>query len=166
MSSPRHAAEYVLPLRWNDDAGLAELAGYLRGLVERIDVSVIDGSPDELFRGHRDALPPAVRHLAPGAWPGANGKARGVMTGLQAARHDRVIIADDDVRYDAPALAQVLQRLDRADLVRPQNVFRPTPWHARWDTGRTLLNRVRGGDYSGTVGVRRSFVLVLVWNSH
>ncbi|MBX6169573.1 MAG: hypothetical protein IRY84_18335, partial [Thermobispora bispora] len=24
--------DYVLPLRWHDDAGLAELTGYLRGL--------------------------------------------------------------------------------------------------------------------------------------
>ena len=46
--------------------------------------------------------------------------------------------------------------LDVADFVRPQNAFRPLPWHARWDTGRSLLNRALGGDFSGTVGVRRS----------
>jgi hypothetical protein len=34
-------------------------------------------------------------------------------------------------------------------------VFRPAPWHARWDTGRSLLNRALGGDYPGTLGVRR-----------
>jgi hypothetical protein len=28
------------------------------------------------------------------------------------------------------------------------------PWHARWDTGRILLNRVSGGDFPGTLLVR------------
>ena len=32
------------------------------------------------------------------------------------------------------------------------------PWHARWDTGRILLNRAFGSDYPGTLGVRRSTV--------
>ena len=30
------------------------------------------------------------------------------------------------------------------------------PWHARWDTGRTLLNRALSHDHPGTFGVRRS----------
>jgi hypothetical protein len=30
------------------------------------------------------------------------------------------------------------------------------PWHACWDTGRTLLNRASGGDWPGTLAVRRS----------
>jgi len=33
-----------------------------------------------------------------------------------------------------------------ADLVGPQNFFDPLPWHARWDSARTLLNRASGGD--------------------
>ncbi len=45
-----------------------------------------------------------------------------------------------------------------ADLVRPQNVFDPLPWHARWDTARMLLNRAFGSDHPGTLGVRRSFL--------
>jgi hypothetical protein len=39
-------------------------------------------------------------------------------------------------------------------VVVPQNYFRPLPWHARWDTARTLLNRVTGGDFPGTLIVR------------
>ena len=43
------------------------------------------------------------------------------------------------------------------ELVRPQNYFAPLRWHARWDTARTLLNRVAGGvDFPGTLAVRRS----------
>ena len=49
--------------------------------------------------------------------------------------------------------------LDQADLVRPQNYFCERPWHARWDTGRTLLNRSVGADYPGTYALRRSTFL-------
>ena len=54
------------------------------------------------------------------------------------------------------SLAKVIAALATADVVRPQNYFQPLPWHARWDTGRMLLNRVTGGDWPGTLGVRRS----------
>jgi hypothetical protein len=48
-----------------------------------------------------------------------------------------------------------------ADLVRPQNVFVPMPWHAAWATARSLLNRTFGSDHPGTLGVRRSTFLDL-----
>jgi hypothetical protein len=97
-----------------------------------------------------------VRHLPVGAWPGRNRKVAGVVTGVLAARHEYVIIADDDVRYQPEQLAGMMLRLASADLVRPQNVFHPLPWHARWDTARSLLNRAFGSDYPGTLGVRKS----------
>lgn len=150
--SPRLAGEYVLPLRWDDDAGLEELADYLVRLSNWIDVTVVDGSPADRFAAHRAAWP-ATRHVAPTVG-GRNGKARGAMTGIRLSRHDKVVIADDDVRYERPQLADVLARLDTSDLVRPQNVLVPAPWHARWDTGRTLVNRALGGDFSGTVALR------------
>ncbi len=148
------ALEYVLPLRWEGDEGLDELTAYLRRLSEWVDVTVVDGSAPDRFDAHRRAWP-FVRHVVP-AFPGANGKARGAMTGIDSSRHDRIVIADDDVRYERSQLERVRELLADADFVRPQNVFRPLPWHARWDTGRTLLNRAFGGDYSGTVGLRRS----------
>jgi hypothetical protein len=87
---------------------------------------------------------------------GRNGKVNAVLTGLHAASHDAVILADDDVRYDADGLHAVARLLaEGADLVRPQNYFDPLPWHARWDTARTLVNRALGHDYPGTLGVRR-----------
>ena len=67
-----------------------------------------------------------------------------------------MVIADDDVRYDEAALDAVRRLLDRAALVRPQNYFAPLPWHACLDTARTLINRVTGGDWPGTFGVRRA----------
>ena len=148
--------EYVLPLRWQDDEELDELTGYLRDLARWVPVTVVDGSPPELFEAHARAWAGLVRHLRPEPRPGANGKVAGVVTGVRAARSEPVVLADDDVRYDRPALERVLALLEGADVVRPQNVFRPQPWHARWDTGRTLLNRSVAADYPGTFGLRRS----------
>ncbi|MEV0880763.1 glycosyltransferase family 2 protein [Micromonospora echinofusca] len=153
---------YVLPLRWTDDAGLTELTGYLRWLSALVDVTVVDGSPPEVFDRHARAWRGLVRHLRPDpALRGVNGKVTGVLTGVGAARHEHVVIADDDVRYDGAGLRVVHRLLDRVDLVRPQNYFDPLPWHAWWDTGRTLLNRALGADYPGTLAVRRSTFLAM-----
>jgi CDGSH-type Zn-finger protein len=148
---------YVLPLRWTDDAALEELTGYLGWLSGHAAVIVVDGSPDDLFARHAAAWAGLVRHVAPDPrLDFANGKVNGVTTGLWLATHERVIVADDDVRYDETALAEMVALLDRADLVRPQNYFASLPWHAHWDTARTLLNRSLGADYPGTFGLRRS----------
>jgi hypothetical protein len=84
-----------------------------------------------------------------------NGKVNGVLTGLRHATHEKVVIGDDDVRYDVASLAEVLALLDSADLVGPQNYFHPRPWHATWDTARVLVNRAVGADFPGTFGLRR-----------
>ncbi|WP_243695039.1 glycosyltransferase [Labedella populi] len=161
-------AEYVLPLRWNEDEetgeGSIELADYLRRLDGWIDVTVVDGSDAPILAAHRrrwvdESRPTALRLIPAEPWPGRNGKVAGVMTGIRRSRHERVVIADDDVRYDRESLARVLTRLSDADIVRPQNVFRPMPWHARWDTARSLLARATGGDFPGTFAFRRSTLL-------
>ena len=158
MSEP---ASYVLPIRCGPGGAPADLTGYLAGLAGRVDVVIVDGSAPEVFAAHqRTWAPLGVRHVAPE--PGLdclNGKVAGVLTGLRLARGDRVVIADDDVRYGAAELERALALLERAELVRPQNYFAPMPWHAAWDTGRTLLNRLCGGDYPGTLVVRRDVVL-------
>lgn len=151
----RVTAEYVLPLRWTEDADRDELTAYLGTLSEWIDITIVDGSPPVLFAAHARAWGPFVRHVRPTVERGANGKVRGVLTGLAIARHERVILADDDVRYDRGGLDAILAALHDTDLVAPQNVFRPHPWHARWDTGRILLNRAFHHDYPGTYGLRR-----------
>ncbi|MGC4874666.1 glycosyltransferase [Micromonospora sp. DT43] len=153
---------YVLPLRWHTDAGLDELTGYLRWLSGLVEVLVVDGSPPELFARHAAAWRGLVRHLPPDpAGRGLNGKVVGVHTGLDTAHHEHVVIADDDVRYDEAGLRAAHRLLGRVDLVRPQNYFDPLPWHAWWDTGRTLLNRAIGDDYPGTLAVRRSTFLAM-----
>ena len=153
--------EYVIPDRWDTDEDLHEFTAYLRQLSEVVDVTVVDGCDDELFAAHNLAWPPRVRQLRPGGWPGRNRKVANLVTGVQTARHKLVIIADDDVRYRTEQLQQITAILleNPADLVRPQNVFSPAPWHARWDTARILFNRAFGAKYPGTFAMRRSTFL-------
>jgi hypothetical protein len=155
---------YVLPLRWTAPGPIEEIAAYLRSLAGELDEAiVVDGSPPPLFDRHAAALGGVARHLAPHPDLGfAMGKVNGVITGLRECSHERVVLADDDVRYDPPALRRAVELLDQADLVRPQNYFDELPWHARWDTARSLLNRVFTGDptfpvgdFPGTLAVRR-----------
>jgi hypothetical protein len=153
-------ASYVLPIRWSADGPLSELTDYLRGLPDWLELIVVDGSSEELFKRHASAWEGLGRHLRPD--PGlrtAMGKVGGVLTGLHAASHEAVVIADDDVRYDRQGLLRATALLGVADCVRPQNHFEPLPWHARWDTARILLNRSLGADFPGTLAVRRSAVL-------
>lgn len=151
-----HQATYILPLRTGRADGLRELAGYLNGL--RVDhVVVADGSPRPIFDRLSSLLDPRIEHVAPDPHVrGLNGKVRNVLTALARARHERVVVADDDVRYDDAGLSRVLDLLRDADVVRPQNYFDPLPWHALLDTGRTLLNRAIDGDWPGTLAFRRS----------
>jgi hypothetical protein len=152
------AASYVLPIA-APASQARSLSGYLKRLSRTVDeVIVVDGSPPETFDAHARAWSGHVRHLRP-AIRTTNGKVAGVMTGVRAARHEHVIIADDDVRYRRAELVRMLALLQSHDVVRPQNFFRPLPWHARWDTARTLLNRLGDGDWPGTLGVRRSMLL-------
>lgn len=155
---PAPCATYVLPLKRSSPGGLADLPEYLARVAGWAEVLVVDGSAPEVFAGHARDLPAGVVHLPP-VHSCLNGKVSGVLTGLELAGTELCVIADDDVRYTESAFRQVLELLAGADLVRPQNYFSPLPWHARWDTGRTLLNRALGSDYPGTLAVRRSVLL-------
>ncbi|THE18979.1 glycosyltransferase family 2 protein [Kocuria rosea] len=159
MSGLLADARYVLPLKWSDDTGLDELAHYLAEVVTWMPVTVVDGSAEKLFAAHRTALPETVEHVRPDRWQGANGKVAGVMTGVRRAAEERIVVADDDVRHTRGTLERIVGLLGEAEVVRPQNYYLQLPWQARWDTGRTLLNRALGGDWPGTLGVRRSALL-------
>jgi hypothetical protein len=155
---------YVVPLRWTEPGPIEELANYLGLLGTEIDeMLVIDGSPAPLFERHARALRDIARHLPPHSdLDFRMGKVNGVITGVREASCQRVVLADDDVRYDPRTLRRTVRLLAEADLVRPQNYFDELPWHARWDTARSLLNRVFTGDptfpvgdFPGTLAVRR-----------
>ena len=154
MSEP---VSYILPIKATTPNTSSELRAYIAWIAERAEVIVVDGSSAEIFAAHEREWGAGVRHVAPAPdLISPMGKVGGVLTGLRLASHEAVIIADDDVRYDDESLAQVIAALGTADVVRPQNYFQPLPWHARWDSGRMLLNRLTGGDWPGTLGVRRS----------
>ncbi|HVE46833.1 MAG TPA: glycosyltransferase [Acidimicrobiales bacterium] len=162
MVQERLAASYVLPLRWTSPGPAEELTGYLRELSAPVEVIVVDGSPGPLFAEHHRLWGSFSLHLPPD--PDLRflyGKVNGVLTGVRRATHDAVVVADDDVRYTRAELERLVAGLATADLVRPQNYFSPLPWHARWDTARSLVNRALGGDFPGTLGVRRSTVLAM-----
>jgi hypothetical protein len=154
---------YLVPIRWRDGAQREELAEYLAGIAPLCgEVTVVDGSAPEVFAANAEAFGRHARHLAPAVEESClMGKVSGVRTGLRLASREAIVIADDDVRYDAEALQRTAHLLAEHDLVRPQNYFSRLPWHARWDTARTLLNRSLGRDYPGTLAVRRSRVLAM-----
>jgi hypothetical protein len=149
---------YVLPIRWSEDAGREELTEYLRGLRAFCgDILIVDGSPPNIFDANAEAWGSWTVHVPPDPDTRCKmGKVAGVTTGVRRAGFEAVVIADDDVRYERAGLQRLVEYLGDHDLVRPQNFFDPLPWHARWDTARTLLNRAFGADYPGTLGIRRS----------
>ena len=152
----------MLPLRWTSDSDATEFDAYVAWLAERAEVIVVDGSPAPLFEDHSRRWAGLVRHIRPeSGLRFASGKVNGVITGVREASRGRVVLADDDVRYDEGALSQMALLLEEADLVRPQNYFDPMPWHAVWDTGRSLINRAVGEDFPGTLGVRRELFLAM-----
>lgn len=151
---------YVLPiLRRAGDDGLEELTAYLRWLSQRAEVIVADGSDPDVRKQNGMAWANYVTHIPVTNRPHRYGKVTGVHVGVQAATHEMVIVADDDVRYSERSLREVHRALEWVDLVRPQNYFAPLPWHAAWDTARILVNRAFAGDSPGTLALRRSFFI-------
>ncbi len=126
------------------------------------DVLVVDGSPSDVFAAHKEVwggvclhAPVDPRHEY------LNGKVNGIHTGIAIAAHERVILADDDIRYTEGDVRRMTALLACNDMVRPQNYLRPLPFWARMESARMLINRawIAEGDYPGTLGVRRSAML-------
>jgi hypothetical protein len=148
---------YLLPIRVTEPAP-DELTRYLRRMATWCPVIVVDGSPDPVFAAHARRWGAFATHL-PAESRTTNGKVAGVVDGVAAASTPLLVIADDDVRYDKATLARLVELLADHTAVMPQNYFSPLPWHARWDSARSLLNRAFGHDYAGTVGVHREALL-------
>jgi len=126
------------------------------------EVLVVDGSPPEVFAEHAKAWQNVCRHEPVDAqYKYLNGKVNGIHTGIAIAAHDRIILADDDIRYTPVDVRRMAELLENYDMVRPQNYFRPLPVWARTEAARMLINRawIAEGDYSGTLGVTRNSML-------
>ena len=156
---------YLLPIRraaFSADEA-AELASYfetLRGAA--CEVIVVDGSPDDVFAQHEQAWSALCRHehVDP-RFSYLNGKVNGIHTGVELASCEKIVLADDDIRYGAGDIEKMVALLDEYEMVRPQNYLSPLPWWARMESARMLINRatLRIGDYPGTCAFRRSTML-------
>ncbi|HEX8397680.1 MAG TPA: glycosyltransferase family 2 protein [Pyrinomonadaceae bacterium] len=123
------------------------------------EVLVVDGSPAEVFDAYDEAWRNRCRHAAVDPqYRYLNGKVNGIHTGIALAAHERVILADDDIRYTPDDVERMSRLLSDYEMVRPQNYFLPLPFWARMEAARMLINRawLREGDYTGTLGVTRS----------
>jgi hypothetical protein len=156
---------YLLTIRRvRFDAREAEgFADYFRLLAGAgCEVLVVDGSPREVFAAHAAVWRDACRHApVDPQYKYLNGKVNGIHTGVSLASQDRVILADDDIRYTAEDVRRMSRLLDDCEMVRPQNYLRPLPAWARTEAARMLINRawIAEGDYPGTLGVRREAML-------
>lgn len=156
---------YLLPIRRVrvSPPEVAEFADYFRGLAEAgCEVLVVDGSPPEVFEAHERAWGRACRHVPVSPrYSYLNGKVNGVHTGVDLAGCERIVLADDDIRYTAADIERACALLDRHEMIRPQNYLAPLPPWARTESARMLINRgtLRAGDYPGTCAFRRSTCL-------
>lgn len=156
---------YLLTIRRADfdAAEAADFREYFKSIAAAgCEVLVVDGSPPDVFAEHGKAWRNVCRHEAVDArYKYLNGKVNGIHTGVALAAHDRVILADDDIRYAPDDVRRMADLLGDYDLVRPQNYFRPLPLWARTEAARMLINRawIADGDYSGTLGVTKRAML-------
>jgi len=156
---------YLLPIRRaNSSAEEAnELAEYFGSLsAAGCEVLVIDGSPEPVFQQHDEVWGRFCRHeKVDRSFGFLNDKVNGVHTGVQLASKEKIILADDDIRYRREEIDQVCELLENFEVVRPQNYLAPLPWWARMEAARMLINRatLRTADYPGTCAFRRSTML-------
>ena len=124
---------FIVPIRRVklDPFEVRQLAEYFKLLrLAGCEVLIVDGSPRPVFEAHKRYWQGFSRHVAPDPkYTYLNGKVNGVHTGVDLASCERIILADDDIRYGAGFIA-------------------PLPWWARLETARILINRgvLRAGD--------------------
>ena len=156
---------FIVPIRRVriEPLEVKQLADYFKLLrVAGCEVLIVDGSPKSVFEAHKISWQGFSRHVAPDPkYTYLNGKVNGVHTGVDLASCERIILADDDIRYSVSDVKRMCGFLDRSEMVRPQNFIAPLPWWARLESARILINRgvLRAGDYPGTCGFRRTTML-------
>lgn len=154
---------YLLPIRRPsfDPAEAEELRCYL-ARIPCSELLVVDGSPDEVFAQNDAAWREACRHVRVDRSYGyLNDKVNGIHTGVALASEEKIVLADDDIRYAAENLREIVALLDAFEVVRPQNFLAPLTWWARTESARMLINRatLRSADYPGTCAFRRRAML-------
>ena len=151
LSRPRFVlplgVEYLVvvtrPLRSN----LNDLARYLDGLSDLVEVSVLDFSPRDSRADHARQWPVGVRQVP--------AEQIDSVFDVGAARFDSLVVAGDDVRYTPGELVAVVEGLREHDLVVPTSVDQSRGWQHRADTAASLLRRAVGRSDSVTYAARR-----------
>ncbi len=156
---------YLLPIRRSvfSSAEAADFAQYFGGLTSAgCDLLVIDGSPAPVFELHNQVWSSHARHeKVDRRFNYLNDKVNGIHTGVELSPNEKIILADDDIRYTANDIERISNLLEDWEVVRPQNYLYPLPWWARMESARMLINRatLRTADYPGTCGFRRATML-------
>ena len=156
---------YLLPIRRSafNEAEAQDFVGYFRTLSDvGCEVMAVDGSPDDVFAQHRALWVDVCRHERVDKRFGyMNDKVNGIHTGVEIASCEKIVLADDDIRYTTADIEKMISLLEEFEMVRPQNFLSPLPWWARMESARMLINRATlgTGDYPGTCAFRRSTML-------
>src|SRR5687767_11667746 len=160
--SQNFVCSFIVPIRRVavDLPEIKRLSNYFRSLNRAgCEVLIVDGSPKLVFEEHAKSWQSFSKHVAPDPkYTYLNGKVNGVHTGIDLASCERIFQAEDGIRYTAADVNRMCELLNSFELVRPQNFIAPSPWWARLENARILINRgvLRAGDYPGTCGFRRS----------
>jgi hypothetical protein len=142
--------------------GLNELAAYLSSLsVAGCEVIIVDGSPAGVFERNQNILRWVARHLS--VRPrhrSVSGSIDVVRAAIDVASCERIIVADENVRYASEAIDSVCDLLESHEVVEPQDYFQPLPWWSGIEAGRMLVHRGVEPlpDHGATFGLRRSAV--------
>lgn len=159
---------YLLPIRRAafNRAEAEALRSYLSSIVPAVsEILVVDGSPDDVFAMHDELWAGVCRHERVNREFGfLNDKVNGIQTGVRLAHSEKIILADDDIRYRPSEIDEIDKLLDQFEAVRPQNHFAfvmPVGLWAKTEAARMLINRaiLRAADYPGTCAFKRDTML-------
>src|SRR5688572_18607033 len=107
---------YLLPIRRTTFSAseTAELTDYFRALNDAgCAVLIIDGSPAQVFQQHHEAWLSLSRHeKVDRSFGYLNDKVNGIHTGVNLAATEKIILADDDIRYAPAQIERVCDLLD------------------------------------------------------
>jgi hypothetical protein len=141
---------------------LRDLASYLSTIsLAGCEVVVVDGSPSPIFESNRAVLRWVSRHVA--ARPRHRNFTGGidtVRTAVDVSGCDKIVIADENVRYHPDAIESVCDLLDLHEVVEPQDYFEPLPWWSGIEAGRMLVHRGVEPlpDHGATFGIRKTSI--------
>jgi hypothetical protein len=125
---------YLLPIRRTSfcAAEAEDLSAYFAGLQGAgCEVIVIDGSPGQVFARHHDKWSGVCQHvMVDPRFRYLNDKVNGVHTGISLTTTEKIILADDDIRYRPGDVEKICALLEQFEVVRPQN-YLATRWIGR-----------------------------------